>query len=477
MVGIEMKRRRKDGTLIEVAATFSLIMDDKGKPTALALIERDVSGRKEMEAAIHESEHRFRSLANQAPVLIWTGASDGRMDFVNHEFIAFTGLSERKMLKRPWIELLHPDDVQHGRAVSLSEASPQVRRELTARLCTVGGDYRWVKITVGFHGNGRIVGSMVDVDAQVDAERRMREANRRKDEFLAMLGHELRNPLVPIRNAAEILNQLGGADPRLGWARDTLVRQVEHVTRLVDDLLDISMITRGNMRLHLEALDLCHVARRACESMKELMISRVFELFVQDARSLDRSQGGLGIGLALVRHLVELHGGDIHASSSGGGTGSRMTLHLPLLPKSSIPGSPQRNDDAAPGKGRVLVVDDDVDAGESMVILLGMYGYRVERAVDLPGTLDAARRLRPQVVIMDLALPKADGFEIADRLRALPELGSDVSYISLSGFGQPGDFQRSQEAGFVCHLVKPMNPAELNRLLKGLLEDKDEQEA
>lgn len=542
LVAVEMQRRHKDGSRIDVSATFSLIMDDKGQAAALALIERDISLRKEMETAIHESEHRFRSLANQAPVLIWTGSDDGSMDFVNREFAAFTGLAERSLLKQRWLELLHPDDIDRGRSLCQPGAAANSRRELTARVRTGDGEYRWVKITSGFHGNGRVVGSMVDVDAQVDAERRMREANRRKDEFLAMLGHELRNPLVPILNAAEVLNQLGGEDSRLRWARDTLVRQVEHVTRLVDDLLDISMITRGSMHLHLEPVELGDVARRACETMTAVMlrkrhrfdchipdgplwlegdavrltqiienlltnaakftdegghveltvqrqgervlvevaddglgiepemISRIFDLFVQDARSVDRSQGGLGIGLALVRHLVELHGGEIRASSDGRGSGSRISIYLPLLPTASIPApAPAQRPDER-GGGRVLVVDDDVDAGESMVILLGMYGYQVERAVDLPSALQAARGLLPQVVILDLALPKADGFEIAQRLRALPELGAAVSYISLSGFGQPRDFQRSQQAGFAHHLVKPTSPSELNRLLRALLE-------
>ena len=392
---------------------------------------------------------------------------------------------------------------------------------------------------------------MVDIDAQVDAERRMREANRRKDEFLAMLGHELRNPLVPIRNAAEMLNQLGGDDSRLDWVRDTLVRQVEHVTRLVDDLLDIShdhprqpaaapgaggslpccaarmrvddsdlMVRKRHQfdcRLPDEPLWVEGDAVRLMQILENLLTNaakytdeggsdRIADPNAQgDQVVIEVVDNGLGIEpemlLADLRPVRAgctrgrpvagraghrtgagappggLHGGEIHASSSGGGTGSRMTVRLPLLPKSSIPAPVQMSNDKAPGKGRVLVVDDDVDAGESMVILLGMYGYQVERAVDLPGALDAARRLRPQVVIMDLALPKADGFEIADRLRAMPEMGSEVSYISLSGFGQPADFRRSQEAGFVRHLVKPMNPAELNRLLKALLEDKDEQEA
>ena len=547
LVAIEMQRRRKDGSRFDVSATFSLIMDDKGQAAALALIERDISLRKELETAIHESEHRFRSLANQAPVLIWTGSDDGSMDFVNREFTAFTGLSERSLLRQRWIELLHPDDVDRGKALCQPGGAADSRRELTARVRTADGDYRWVKITSGFHGSGRVVGSMVDVDAQVDAERRMREANRRKDEFLAMLGHELRNPLVPILNAAEVLNQLGGEDSRLRWARDTLVRQVEHVTRLVDDLLDISMITRGSMRLHLEPVELGGVARRACEATSEVMLrkrhhfdshipdeslwlegdavrltqiienlltnaakftdegghieltvqrqgervlvevadeglgiepdmlSRIFDLFVQDARSVDRSQGGLGIGLALVRHLVELHGGEIRASSGGRGEGSRISLYLPLLPAASIPAPVPAIPSDEHGRGRVLVVDDDVDAGESMVILLGMYGYQVERAVDLPTAVQAARGLLPQVVILDLALPKADGFEIARRLRAMPELGDDVSYISLSGFGQPRDFQRSQQAGFAHHLVKPTSPSELNNLLKGLLENRDEE--
>jgi two-component system CheB/CheR fusion protein len=204
------------------------------------------------------------------------------------------------------------------------------------------------------------------------------------------------------------------------------------------------------------------------------MLHRIFDLFVQDARSVDRSQGGLGIGLALVRHLVEAHGGEIHAFSDGRGKGSQIVLRLRLLPQSAVPVPVERPADTENGSGRVLIVDDDVDAGESMEVLLGMYGYQVERAVDLNSALAAARRLRPHVIILDLALPGADGYEIARRLRALPEVDDNARYLSLSGFGQPHDFNRSREAGFAKHLVKPMDPAELDRLLKTLLkEDRD----
>jgi two-component system CheB/CheR fusion protein len=543
LVGVEMRRRGQDGREFDVSATFSLVTDEDGHATAVALTERDISRRKQMETQIRESEQRFRSLANQAPVLIWISDGNGTLEFVNHEFTSFIGHAEDKLLQRPLSELLHPDDVAPGAGLFGVRAAPGRRRDVTARLRTAAGEYRWVKITAGLQGSGKFVGSMVDIDAQVYAEQGMRQANERKDEFLAMLGHELRNPLVPIRNAAEVLNRVAGEDSRLAWVRDTLVRQVEHVTRLVDDLLDISMITRSTMRLHLEPVDLRQVTLRACQGLEALMgrkrhvfdctvadgelwvegdsvrlmqilenlltnaakytdehgkislvleedagqavihvsdngmgiepnmLGRIFDLFVQDARSIDRSQGGLGIGLALVRHLVDLHRGTIRAASEGPGTGTTITVRLPLLAMSSLPARAAPECLPGPGAGRIMVVDDDVDAGESMEVLLNLFGYEVQRAVDLASALEVARRLKPQVVVLDLALPGADGFEVARRLRALPEMSHRVHYLALSGFGQPQDFRRSLEAGFTHHLVKPADPAALDEILKTLLKE------
>jgi two-component system CheB/CheR fusion protein len=368
------------------------------------------------------------------------------------------------------------------------------------------------------------------------AEAKLREAARHKDEFLAMLGHELRNPLVPIRNAAEVLQQIGGDDKRLAWVHDVLVRQVGHITRLVDDLLDISLISRGAMQLRLEPVDVGAAIGSALEAVEPLikrkkhrlgcrlppspvwvegdairltqvfenlltnaakytpdhgeisitmelvdndvvirvrddglgispeMQSRIFELFVQDARAADRSEGGLGIGLALVRHLVELHRGAIGASSEGEGKGTEFLVRLPLLPEAERPAEPVFESTRG-GTGRVMIVDDDVEGGESMAMLLGVYGYEVERATDLQSALHVGRTFRPHAVLMDVSMPDADGYEVARRLSAIPAIGRDVTYIAVTGFGQPNDFRRSEEAGFAHHLVKPVDPNELNEIL------------
>lgn len=372
------------------------------------------------------------------------------------------------------------------------------------------------------------------------AEDELREAARHKDEFLAMLGHELRNPLVPIRNAAEVLHRIAGEDQRVAWVYDVLVRQVGHITRLVDDLLDISLISRGAMQLHFEPVDVGAVIGRAVEAVEPLvkrkrhnfrcelprrpawvegdairltqvfenlltnaakytqdggeisltleiadrsavihvrdngmgisagMQSRIFELFVQDARASDRSEGGLGIGLALVRHLVELHHGSIEATSEGAGRGTEFLVRLPLLPEARLP-----VEEAIPasdsGTGRVMIVDDDLEGGESMAILLRLYGYDVQWATDLKSALQVGRAFRPQAVVMDISMPNADGYEVARRLSTIPEVGQKVTYIAVTGFGRPSDFRRSEQAGFAHHLVKPVNPKELDQLLKQAL--------
>jgi two-component system CheB/CheR fusion protein len=372
------------------------------------------------------------------------------------------------------------------------------------------------------------------------AEQELREAARHKDEFLAMLGHELRNPLVPIRNAAEVLKRVGSEDKRVAWVHDVLVRQVGHMTRLVDDLLDISMISRGALKLRLEPVDVGRAIGTALEAVEPIikrkhhrlrcelpidsmwvegdpirlpqvfenlltnaakytqdrgeisvtmdmvdrcavirvrdnglgiaprMQSRIFELFVQDARAADRSEGGLGIGLALVRHLVNLHRGTIDASSKGEGQGTEFTVRLPLLREAPRPAR-----EAVPSSdgatGRVMIVDDDVEVGESMAVVLGIYGYDVQRATDLQSALKVARAFRPQAVLMDISMPGTDGYEVARRLSAIPEVGRDIRYIAVTGLGQPDDFRRSQEAGFAHHLVKPVDPNELDDILRQMM--------
>jgi signal transduction histidine kinase/CheY-like chemotaxis protein len=366
------------------------------------------------------------------------------------------------------------------------------------------------------------------------------EADRRKDEFLAMLGHELRNPLAPIRNAVEVMRLLGLTDPQHQWARDVIDRQTGHMTRLVDDLLDMSRISRGRITLQMESVALTEVIGRAVESSRPFlearrhefavvlpaepvrleadptrlvqvvtnllnnaakytaeggrvrltaerlgdevvlrvgdtgvgiapeMLPRVFDLFRQAEQTLDRSAGGLGIGLTLVKSLVELHGGRVEAFSEGLAQGSEFVVRLPVSESAREPsanGALPVETPSRPGR-RVLVVDDNVDAADSLAMVLRVGGYDARTAHDGLAALQMAEGFRPEVVLLDIGLPKMDGYEVARRLRE--RVGSEnVFLVAITGYGQEGDRRRAEEAGFDAHLVKPADPTALHRLLAG----------
>jgi signal transduction histidine kinase/DNA-binding response OmpR family regulator len=371
--------------------------------------------------------------------------------------------------------------------------------------------------------------------------RDIQEEDRRKNEFLAMLSHELRNPLAPVRNAVHVLRQSKIDHPQLNWARDVIDRQVTHLVRLVDDLLDVSRITRGKIRLQTEPLDAAAVVAGAVETSRPLveshrhqlhvtlpaeplamhgdparlaqvlanllnnaakytpdggeiwlsaareggeivfrvrdtgtgippeMLGKVFDLFTQIDHSLDRAQGGLGIGLTLVRRLVEMHGGAVEARSEGAGRGSEFTVRLPATGR--VP-TPADANDVPPVLSsrvarRVLVVDDNVDAAESLAILLRLSGHEVRTAHDGAGALVAAADFRPEVTLLDLALPGMDGYELARRLRSIPATASSL-LVAVSGFGQDDDRARSREAGFTYHLTKPVEYSALEKAIASL---------
>lgn len=366
--------------------------------------------------------------------------------------------------------------------------------------------------------------------------REVREADRHKNEFLAMLAHELRNPLAPVRNAAHLLRRYDARVPAARRAREVIERQVQHMTRLVDDLLDVSRITRGKIVLRKEQVDVASVVERAVEDTRpafqecrhELVVSlpdepvwleadptrleqvlinllsnaakytepggrvelearrlgdeaivcvrdtgmgisadmlpHVFELFTQSERALDRSQGGLGIGLTLVKSLVEMHGGSIRAASAGSGQGSTFTISLPVALAAPQPAPPETGAAAPARPRRVLLVDDNADALETLGMLIEAWGHEVHIAADGSAALAAAREFRPDVVLLDIGLPRMDGYEVARQLRREP--GMDEALLAaLTGYGQEQDRRRSQEAGFDLHLVKPVNPSTLERVL------------
>jgi two-component system CheB/CheR fusion protein len=382
------------------------------------------------------------------------------------------------------------------------------------------------------------VAVVIDIDERKRAEEALREADRRKDEFLAMLAHELRNPLAPIRNALHILKQPGASAAVLQQVRGMAERQVQHMARLLDDLLDVARISRGRIELRREAVDVAAVIGRAVEAVRPLiedrrheltvslpggplrveadptrleqvlanllnnaakytdpggrvwlsaardgdevvlrvrdtgigiapeLLPRVFDLFVQAERPPDRSQGGVGVGLTLVKKLVELHGGRVEAASAGPGRGSEFVVQLPAL-------ADERDGERPRGPGgtaaplpcrRILVVDDNRDAADGLALLLRLAGQDVRAAYDGPSALAQARDFQPALVFLDLGMPAMDGYEVAWRLRQEPGLGG-VRLVALTGWGQAEDRQRSKQAGFDHHLVKPVEPDTLEKVL------------
>jgi PAS domain S-box-containing protein len=366
----------------------------------------------------------------------------------------------------------------------------------------------------------------------------LKDADRRKDEFLAVLAHELRNPLAPVRNAVEILRATQSPSPQLQWTHDVIDRQVRQMTRLVDDLLDVSRITSGKIELRRARIDLAVAIRQALETSRPLierggheltlrmgtqplfieadlarvaqvvsnllnnaakytqpgghiwlavqrrgdkaeirvgdngigipaaMLTRIFDMFTQGGAASDRSQGGLGIGLTLVKRLVELHGGTIEARSDGLGKGSMFIVTLPLAADGAgiaASGGATAAKEPATAPRRVLVVDDNRDAADSLSMLLSARGHEVRVAYDGLEAVGAAVAFDPDVVLMDIGLPKLDGYDAARRIREAR--GKDVLLVAITGWGQDEDRRRSSAAGYDFHLTKPVDPEAITRLI------------
>jgi PAS domain S-box-containing protein len=521
-----------------------------GGRSRCSYVAEDVTERKRVEGELREAERRWRDLAEALPNLVWTDLPDGQCDYLSGQWGTYTGIPEQELLGLAWLErVIHPDDREGTLACWMAAVADKGVYDLEYRIRRHDGQYRWFK-TRGVpirDGEGRIVkwfGTCTDIEDEKRAVEALRDADRRKDEFLATLAHELRNPLAPVRNALQILKMPRVDAETVERSRDLMERQVHQLVRLVDDLLDVSRVMRGKIELRRERVELAAVVARAVETVQPLvdaqrhelgvrlppesllldadpvrlcqvvgnlltnaakytepggrirltaerdgdvavlrvrddgigiaadMLPHVFELFVQADHATTKAQGGLGIGLTLVKNLVALHGGAVEAHSEGLGKGSEFVVKLPVvaqaLDRDQSPESGRQADQSPPPSGkRLLVVDDNRDAAESLAMLLRLQGHEVRVAYSGQAALEDAHSFQPDLIFLDIGMPGMDGYEVARRMRQQPGL-EDVVLAALTGWGQPEDRRRTAEAGFDHHLVKPPDPKVVEGLVAGL---------
>ena len=545
----ETVRRHKDGRDIIVSLTVSPIRDDIGRIIGISKIARDVTEQRRAEQALRESETRFHQLADAMPQIVFVFRADGTLEFVNQQWTAYTGLTlEQAHNKDELRRVLHPDDFQMASAQWTDPVGAASFYQVEYRLKPASSEdgYRWFLVRgLPFKDDqGRVVrwlNTATDIDDHRRAEAALREVDRRKDQFLAMLAHELRNPLAGIRNSLHLIQMRGTSDPLVCQAQDIALRQIQLLARLVDDLVEVARVTSDKIELRKEPVDLARIVAHAVEPVRpylearghklnvhlgpepmrlladparvgqiltnllnnaakytppggeiELSVERagdevvlrvkdngigispellpkVFDLFVQADTSLDRSEGGLGIGLTLVKKLAEQHEGSVTAWSPGLGGGSEFTVRLPALP--AAPSQSQEIGRAAfggEGNGhRLLVLDDNLDGAESLALMLRLWGYAVRVVHDGQAALAMAQEWRPEAVLCDIGLPDMDGYEVARRLRRQPGLEAAL-LVAVSGYGEPEDRERARAAGFSAHLVKPVPPDTLLQTLAEL---------
>ena len=517
----------------------------------ITLVARNLAARQRAADVLHAERERFRTTLTSIGDAVVVTDAQGRITLLNPVAQALTGWSA-EALGQPLEAVFHIVNETTRKAVE-NPVSQVIRLGAIVGLAnhTVLIAKDGTELAIDDSGapirdaHGRIVGVVLvfrDITQRRGSERALEDADRRKDEFLAMLAHELRNPLAPIRNAAHTLALLGTGDDRVRWVSSVIERQVGLMTRLVDDLLDVSRITSGKITLQRATVSVREVLAQAVETARPLAESRgqalevdvpedsawvdgdparlaqavgnlldnaikytddggriglrarveadevvivvedsgvgvdpellphVFDLFIQADRSLERKQGGLGLGLTLVRRLVEMHGGRVEAASAGPGLGSAFTIRLPCLAAEVVEPAPAAEPAEAarpPGPARrILVVDDHQDSTDSLALFLRLRGHEVRTAPDGPTALDEIERYRPEVVFLDLGLPGMSGYDVARRVRMRTDLGP-LQLVALTGYGTDGDRQKTRDAGFDVHLAKPVDPRAVDALLAG----------
>jgi PAS domain S-box-containing protein len=541
---LEVRLRTKAGDVRVAIANADLVVLD-GRPCVISALI-DITERVRAETAMRESEQRFADLFNANPVpMTIVRMSDGRTLAVNDAMLRVSGYARDDVIGRTTPELgFWAVPEERRRLVELLERDQRVR-DFEMLFRTKQGEHRHFLVNADvltYAGGPAVLNVGLDITERnvLEQQREVRREevemlSRAKDEFLAMLGHELRNPLGTITNTLAVMKN-GGGDVDLARLMAVIARQTTHLTRLVDDLLDVARVTSGKIELRPELVDLRALAHQCVDALAEAgrtathrvalegpalrvegdparlaqvianlldnalkytpaggevrvvtaregdqavlrvrdsgegirtdLVGRVFDLFVQEPQALDRSRGGLGLGLTLVKRLVELHGGTVSAWSDGPGRGSEFSIRLPVQLGQAVAGSAVPPPAAAPGdaRRRVLVVEDNDDAREMMQMLLECAGHEVATAVDGPAGLAQLERFQPDVAVIDIGLPGIDGYEVARKVRAIPR-SRGLRLIAVTGYGQAEDRRKALDAGFDLHITKPVDPDRLVQLL------------
>jgi len=544
----ETERVRSDGQRITVSLTISPIKDESGNVVGASKIARDVSTQKRAES----DRQMFVTLVENSTDFIGICDLEGVPFFINRAGLELVGLKDIEEARQtPIQEFFFPED----QAKIMNEFFPIVLNnghgEIEIRFRHFKtGEPRWMAykvLALTDAANQPIAFATVSQDVTerrrlADDLRRLAadlsDADRRKNEFLATLAHELRNPLAPMSNMLEVVKRADGDGDVLKRAHETLERQLAQMVRLVDDLLDLNRITHDRLELRRGEVELSSVIQQAVEVARPLVdsaghnlsidlpdepislyadrarlaqlfgnllnnsckytkaggavslsakrvgdevevtvkdngagipqdkLDSIFDMFMQVDRTSERSQGGLGIGLTLVKRLTEMHGGSIEARSAGEGQGSEFIVRLPVLTEVAAPRGPDAASESQPQR-RVLIVDDNRDSADSLAMLMQITGNKTYMAHDGVEAVAAVEKYRPEVVLLDIGLPGLDGHEVCRRVREQP-WGKDIVVIALTGWGQDDDRRKSQEAGFDGHLVKPVDYDKLLELLASL---------